>query len=111
MKPRHQRKKKTLMDIDINITSARAENDRLLNLASQASGIRSNVSRLRASIDPKILERSNLRARLLNAEKSIESLESDLLLLHRTTAQNINTYEEAETETISRVAALPDRLG
>ena len=99
------------MDIDINITAARAENDRLLNLASQAGGIKSNVSKVKASIDPKILERCNLRARLTNAEKSIESLENDLLLLHRTTSQNINTYEEAEMKTIARVSTLPDRLG
>ena len=99
------------MDIDINITSARAEAERLSSLASQASVIRSCVSHLKAHIDPRLLEKRNLKARLRNAIISLESLENDLALLHRTTVQNINSYEEAEARINSRVDRLPDRLG
>jgi len=96
------------MSIDIDIASAKAVNERLPAIVYQIGSTKDILSRLRSSVDARVLERNNLRARLSNAQKSIESVEINLLLLHRTTAQNINNYEENEVRISNRVRNVPN---
>ena len=95
------------MKIDIDITSARAVNDKLSLTVKQIGDIKDIVSRLQSSIDARILNRSNLRTRLTNAKNNIETIQNDLLFLHRTTIQNINSYEESELRTLTRTRNAP----
>ena len=99
------------MSIDIDIESSRAVNERLPAIVNHIGDIKSDVQRLQSSIDAKVLSRSNLRSRLRNVQSNIESIQSDLLLLYRTTMQNINGYEENEARTHARVQNIPTNPG
>jgi len=84
------------VSINVDITSARAVNDRLPTIVNQVVNTKHTLSGLRLSIDTRVLDRSNLRTRLRNAQINIESIENDLLLFHRIVAQNLISYEDNE---------------
>ena len=98
-------------DIDIDIASAKAVNDRLPAIVEHAGDIKDNVSRLRSAIDPRVLNRRSLRERLRSTERSIEAIQNELLLLHRVTMQNIISYEDSESRAIARVNNAPTSAG
>ena len=97
------------MDIVIDINSARAANEKLPAIISQVGGVKDTIAKLRSTIDPRVLDRSDLLARLSNAQKLSDSIERNMLLLHRTTAQNINGYEENELRAKKRVNNIPEK--
>ena len=84
------------MDIKIDIASAKAVNERLPAVVDLVGKASDSVRALQSSIDPSVLARANLRSKLRNAQSNIQTMESDLRLLHRTIAQNIVRYEENE---------------
>lgn len=94
-------------DIKIDIQSTRAVNEQLPAIAYSVGNTRDTLLGLRSSVDARVLDRGNLRSRLRNAQHNIESIENDLLLLHRTIAQNINSYEENELRLSYRAQSLP----
>ena len=97
------------MSIEIDIASAKAVNEHFPASINRVGGVNDCLSRLKASVDSRILDRQDLRARLNNAQRAVDSLEKDLLLLHRTIAQNINSYEETEKRVKLRIKNIPDK--
>ena len=95
------------MRINVDVASARAVNERIPPVVNQINSTRTTVTGLQSSIDPRVLDRRNLRARLRNAQLNIETMESDLLLLHRTVAQNLTSYEDNEARLLDMVRSVP----
>ena len=95
------------MNIHIDIPSARAVNERLPTIVNHVGNIKNTLAGLRPTIDSRVLDRSNLRVRLRNAQSNIESMESDLLLFHRIITQNLNCYEDNEVRLSNRARSVP----
>jgi hypothetical protein len=91
------------MSIHVDIPSARAVNERLPAIVTHVGGAKGNLSRLRSSIDARVLNRSSLRSRLQSAQNRIDAVENELLLLHRTITQSLNMYEANEVRITTRV--------
>ncbi|MCL1878775.1 MAG: hypothetical protein FWF80_07945 [Defluviitaleaceae bacterium] len=98
------------MDIDINTTLAKSANEQLPLIINHISETKESVSRIMSLIDPRVLERANLRSMFRNVLNGIESVESDLMLLHRTVMQNIIAYEEAEARVRTKVQNVPSAI-
>jgi len=99
------------MNIDINTESARATNNQLSAIINHVIDIKHAVSRLRLSIDPEVLSHRNLRERFAATQRNIESIESALSLLQRTTMQNISSYEVAEMRANAIIQRVPTKPG
>ena len=99
------------MTVNIDVATAKAVNERLPTVVNHISNTKNTLSGLRVSIDSRVLDRSNLRARFINAQFNIESIENELLLFHRTVAQNLNSYEDNEVRLSNRVRSVPIKPG
>lgn len=99
------------MTINVDISCARAVNERLPAVINQVTNTKNTLAGLRSSIDSRILDRGNLRVRLRNAQQNIESMENDLQFFHRTIAQNLNLYEENENRLLNKVQNMPVKPG
>ena len=62
------------------------------------------------SINPRVLDRNNLRTRLRNAHSDMNALVNDIRMLHNVIMQNIQLYEETELATLARVQNIPTNI-
>jgi len=91
------------MSINIDTNSAKIISEQLPDLAQRISFARERILSVTSLINPEVLDRANLRARLRVTQGDIESLGNDLLLLHRNIMQNIINYEEIERQISAKV--------
>ena len=99
------------MSIHIDISAVKVVNEQLPPIIRQVTNVKDILSGLRPSVDARVLDCSNLKARLRTAQSNIEAVECDLLLLHRTVTQNITIYEENEMRLNNQVQSLTTKLG
>ena len=97
-----------MSEININTRAARDTTNRwlpnLIALTGRSAEIAANG---RHSVNPRVLDRNNLRTRLRNVELDIQALANDMRMLHNVTMQNIDLYERAELATIASVQTTP----
>ena len=98
------------MSININVPSAKADTEQLPAIVNRVGNVKSTISALRSSIDARVLDRNNLRARLRSIQGNLESMEDDLSFLHRTISQNIVSYEENESRINKKVQSVPTKV-
>ena len=94
------------MSIYIDINSARAVNNQLPAFIKHIAEMNTIISTVTSSLDSEIIKRRDLQKRLKDTQYNIEAIELDLLLLHRTIEQNLNSYEDNEKRLIASVQNL-----
>ena len=82
--------------IHVDITAARAENARLPAVISRATDANTALRRLTSSVDPRILRRSNLQARLSAACNEAAAIERQAQSIHAGISQFLGQYLDTE---------------
>ena len=91
--------------IYVNITSAREVNSKLPSIKRRVSDAKNNISRMKYSIDPKILARNNLRTRLNHSYNDIAYIENHLQVLYAGVSRYLEQYSAVEDDIKARAFA------
>lgn len=92
--------------IDVNINETRQVNSRLIPLRNDVGVATRQVSHLSSAIDPRILNRNNLRRRIIETRDTIAFVESELTSLNRVITDILNRYEAADRDLLAQVPSL-----
>ena len=89
--------------IDVNIEEVRQATSRLPSIRYIVNDVVTPLIKLQSTIDPRVLNQNNLRARLYKSRNNVASIEEDLRSLQTCIKNILDRYEETDKRLLRRV--------
>ena len=97
--------------IELNMAEVRQANTRMAATRNMLDSIANELVRLQTTIDSRVLDQSNLRSRLNNAQRETASIGTDLQNLREVIIRSINMYEETDAELAAKAPSFMNSTG